>query len=92
MASPEEALSSHWEKGRPHRKKLSVATGRGNDLTGRSSGLSGRKSLYLLEEEMASPEEALCTHWEKRWPHRKKLFITALKKLWPNRKKLSLLN
>jgi hypothetical protein len=37
MASPEEALCIHWKKGWPHRKKLSVATERRDDLTGRSS-------------------------------------------------------
>jgi hypothetical protein len=69
MASPEEALCTHWKKRWPHRKKLS-------DLTGRSDGLTGRSSLYPLEEEaMASPEEALWTNWKKRWPCLKKLSV-----------------
>jgi hypothetical protein len=60
MTSPEEAHCTHWKKQWPHRKKLTVPTGRRNGLTGRSS-------LYPLEEAMTSPEEeALCTHWKKR--------------------------
>jgi hypothetical protein len=64
----------HWKeydialRGKPRRKKLSVPTGR-------SDGLTGRSHLYPLEEAMASPEEALFTHWKKRWPHRKKLSV-----------------
>jgi hypothetical protein len=46
-------------------------------LTRRCDGLSGRKSPYLLGEEKISPEEALCTYWKKRWPHRKKLSVTT---------------
>jgi hypothetical protein len=70
VASPEEALCTGR---RPHRKILSV-------LNGKNDGLTGRSYLYSLEEGMASLEEALCTHWKKRWPRRKKL-CTHWKKL-----------
>jgi hypothetical protein len=46
-------------------------------LTRRCDVLSGRKSLYLLGEEKIAPEEALCTHWKRRWPHRKNLSVTT---------------
>jgi hypothetical protein len=54
MASPEEAVCTHWKKRWPHRKKLFVPKG-SND------GLTEKSYLYPLEEEMTSPEEALCT-------------------------------
>jgi hypothetical protein len=44
----------------------------------RNDGLTGRSSMYPLEEVIASPEEALCTHWKKRWLHRKKLYANPL--------------
>jgi hypothetical protein len=53
---------SHW-------KKLSVPTGK-------SDGLIGRSSLYPLKEALASSEEALCTHWKKRGPYWKELYVT----------------
>jgi hypothetical protein len=52
MASLEEALCADWKKRWSQWKKLSLATSR-------SDGLIGRRSLYLLEEAMASVEEAL---------------------------------
>jgi hypothetical protein len=70
MALSEEDLCTYWKKQWPHLKKLSVATRR-------SDGLTGIRSLYPLEEAMASLEEALCTQWKKRLPHWKKFSVAT---------------
>jgi hypothetical protein len=70
MASPEEALYTHWKKLWPFRKKLYIPTGR-------SDGITVRSSMYPLAEAMTSPEEAPYPHWKKKFASSKEDFLYA---------------
>jgi hypothetical protein len=56
MASQDEALNTQWKKRWPHRKKLYVPTGSGDDI-------NGRCSISSLEEEIRlTGRKKSCTH------------------------------